>query len=143
HDLFHFGQHFAVFAAQAHAFMIRVAGTAPEPIGSKRRKPNHFEVGILQADADVVRAHAETHADAAVHFDAVRELAAGDHVVDMTLGEGSRRGADVPMVFEGDGAHAALGSLDGDLNHVLGAMDEIGKSVNMAIDGAVEQLVFD
>jgi hypothetical protein len=32
------------------------------------------------------------------------------------------------VIFEGDGAHAALGSLDGDLNHVLGAMDEIGKA---------------
>ena len=82
---FHFRQHLAVFAAQAHAFVVRMAGAAPEAVGGKSRKPDHLEVGILQSDADVFGPHAETHADAAVNFDAMGQLAAGDHVVDVAL----------------------------------------------------------
>ena len=86
HDLFHFRQYLAVFAAQAHAFVVRMAGPAPETIRSKSREPDHLEVGILQADADILRPHTETHADAAVDFDAVGQFAARDHVVDVALG---------------------------------------------------------
>ena len=52
-------------------FVVRVAGAAPETIRSKSREPDHFEVGILQTDADVFGAHTEAHADAAVNFDPV------------------------------------------------------------------------
>ena len=47
------------------------------------------------------------------------------------------------MVFEGDRAHAALGGFNGDLDHVLRAMNEVRVSMDMTIDGAVEQLVLD
>ena len=46
------------------------------------------------------------------------------------------------MIFERDGAHAGLRRLDGDLNHVLGAMHEVRKGVDMAIDSALKQFVF-
>ena len=71
------------------------------------------------------------------------ELAAGDHVVDVALGQIGRGRAHVPVVLEGDRAHAALRRLDRDLDHVLRAVDEIGIGVDVAVDRALEQLVFD
>ena len=71
------------------------------------------------------------------------QLAAGDHVVDVALGQISGGGADVPVVFKSNRAHAAFGGFDGDLDHVLRAMNKIGISVNMTIDRAVEQFVLD
>ena len=143
HDLFYFRQNLAVFGYQAYAFFFRMAGAAPETIGGKSREPDHFEVGILESHADVFGPHAETHPDAAVDFDAICQFAPGDHIVDVSLGQIGRSRADVPVVFEGDGAHAALGRLDGDLDHVLRAMNEIRKRMDVTIDGALEQLVLD
>ena len=71
------------------------------------------------------------------------KLATGDHVIDVTLRQISRRRADVPVIFESDGAHAAFGSLNRDLNHILRAVDKIRKSVDMTIDSSLQQLVFD
>src|SRR6266566_4036027 len=85
HYLLYFRQYLAVFATQAHAFVVRMTGATPEAVRSKCREPDHLEVGILQADADVFGPHAETHADAAINLDPVGELAAGDHVVDVAL----------------------------------------------------------
>jgi len=59
-------------------------------------------MGILQSDTDIFGTHAETHADAAVNFHPMRQLAAGDHIVDVTLREIGGCRADIPMVFEGD-----------------------------------------
>ena len=137
HDLFRFRQHFAVLAAQTHALFFRVAGAAPETVGGESRKPNHFEVGILKPDANVLRSHAEAHPHAAVNLDAMGQLASRDHVVDVPLRQIGRRCADVPVVFKGNGAHTALGRLDGDLKHVLRTMDEIRISVDVAVDGAL------
>ena len=47
HDLFHFRQDLAVLAAQAHAFVLRMASAAPETVGGKRGEPDHLEVRIL------------------------------------------------------------------------------------------------
>src|SRR5215470_15623446 len=108
HDLFHFRQYLAIFAAQAHAFVIRMTSAAPESVRGKCWKPDHFEIWILQTDTHIVRAHAETHADAAVNFHAIRQLATGDHVVDMALSEIGRGRANVPVILERNRAHAAL-----------------------------------
>src|SRR5262249_25882704 len=129
HDLFHFRQHFAVLTAQAHAFMLRMAGAAPEAIGSEGREPDHLEVGILKSHANVIWPHAKTHSHTTVNLDAVGELTSSNHVVDMALCQIGRRRADIPVVFESDCAHAALGRLDGDLDHVLGTMDKVRKSM--------------
>jgi hypothetical protein len=61
----------------------------------------------------------------------------------MPLGQIGRRRADVPVVFEGDGPHAALGRLDGDLDHILRAMYKVRKRMNVTIDGALKQVVLD
>ena len=119
-----------------------MAGAAPEAVRSESREPDHLEIRILKTDAHVLGAHAEAHADAAVHFDPVRQLAARDQVIDVTLREIGGRRADVPVILERDRAHAALGCLDGDLNHVLRTMHEIGKRMDVTIDGALQQLVF-
>ena len=142
HDLFHFRQHFAVCGHQSHAFLFRMAGATPEAIGRESWEPDHLEIRILQSDAHILGAHAEAHADPTVNLDSMGKFAAGDHVVYVTLRQIRRRRADVPMVFESDGAHAAFRSFDGDLNHILRAVHEVRKSVDMTIDGAHEQLVF-
>src|SRR5262249_52970506 len=125
HDLLHLRQNFAVLAAQAHAFMLWMPGAAPEAIGGEGWKPDHLEDGTLELHAHVIPPHAKPHALAPVSPDAVRELASSNHVADMALRKVGRRRADIPVVFEGDPAHAALGRLDGDLDHVLGTMDKV------------------
>src|SRR5262245_52963346 len=143
HDLFHLRQNFAVLAAQAHTFMLRMPGAAPEAIGGKSWEPDHLEVGILESHTNVIRPHAKTHSHTTVNLDAARELASSNHVVDMALCQICRRSADIPVVFESDCPHAALGRLDGDLDHVLGTMDKVWKSMDMTIDSALKQLVLD
>src|ERR1044072_7664058 len=87
HDLFHFGQHSTVFAAQADAFVIGMSRAPPEAVRRKRRKPDHFEIRLLQSDTDVFGTHPETHADAAVNFDPDVSLTARDQIVDVALSE--------------------------------------------------------
>ena len=71
------------------------------------------------------------------------QFTSGDDVVDVPLGEISRRCADVLVIFERDGAHPALGGFDGDLNHVLGTMNKIRKGMDVTINGSLEKLVLD
>ena len=120
-----------------------MAGAAPKAIGRESWKPDHLEIRILQSDTHILGAHAEAHADPAVNFHSMGKLAAGDHVVDITLRQIRRCRADVPVVFKSDGAHAAFGSLDGDLNHILRAVHKIRKSMDMTVDSPLEQLVLD
>jgi hypothetical protein len=122
HDLRDFRQHFAVFGHQSHAFLFRMAGAAPEAIGREGREPDHLEIRILQPHPDILGAHAEAHAHTAINFNSMGKFAPGDHVIDVTLRQISRRGADVPVVFESDGAHAAFRSLNRNLNHILRAV---------------------
>src|SRR5262245_14167359 len=123
--------------------MLRMPGTAPEAIGSKGREPDHLEVGILESHANIIRPHAKTHSHTTVNLDAVGELASSNHVVDMALRQIGRRRTDIPVVFKSDRAHAALGRLDGDLDHVLGTMDKVRKGMDMTIDSVLKQLVLD
>src|SRR5204863_3002161 len=60
----------------------------------------------------------------------------------MALREECGIGADVPMILECQGAHPGLGGVDCDLNHVLGPLNEIGIRMDVAIDRALQQLVF-
>src|SRR3954465_8485217 len=69
HDFLYFRQHLAVFAAQTNALLFRMTGAAPEAVGGKSRKPDHFEIRILQSDPDVLGSHAKTHSDTAIHLD--------------------------------------------------------------------------
>jgi hypothetical protein len=64
------------FTAQTHRFVIGTASAAPKTVRGEGREPDHFEIGVLQADAHVFGPHAETHADAAVDFDAMGQLPA-------------------------------------------------------------------
>jgi hypothetical protein len=136
HDFFHLRQDPAFLAAQTHAFFFRVPGAAPEAVGGKGRKPDHLEVRILKTHADVLGSHSETHPDAAVDLDAICQFASGDHVVDVPLRQVGRGRTDVPVIFEGNRAHAALRRLDGDLDHILRTMNEIRIGMDVTVDGA-------
>jgi hypothetical protein len=114
-----------------------MAGPAPETVRGKGRKPDHLEIGILESDAHVIGPHAETHADAAIDLDPMGQFALGDQAIDMLLRQVSGGRADIPVIFEGDGAHAAFGCLDRDLHHVLGTVNEIGKGMDMTVNGAL------
>src|SRR5437867_6737499 len=46
------------------------------------------------------------------------------------------------MILECQGAHTGLGGVDCDLNHVLGPVNEIGICMDVAIDRALQQFVF-
>src|SRR2546422_2628239 len=46
------------------------------------------------------------------------------------------------MILECQGAHPGLGGVDCDLNHVLGPVNEIGIRMDVTIDRALQQLVF-
>ncbi len=56
-------------------------------------------------------------ARSAVDFHAVGELSLFDQEVEVTLREVGGIGADVPVIFEGQRAHARLGGVDRDLDH--------------------------
>src|SRR5262249_60326154 len=60
----------------------------------------------------------------------------------MALSEECGIGAHVPMILECQGAHPGLRGVDCDLNHVLGPVNEIGIRMDVAIDRALQQLVF-
>ena len=47
------------------------------------------------------------------------------------------------MVLERNRPHAALGRLDGDLNHILRAVNKVRVGVDMTVDRSFEQLVLD
>ena len=83
------------------------------------------------------------HARAAVEFHPVLQLFLLDQVVDVTLGQVAGVGADVPVILEGQRPHAGLGGVHRDLDHVLGAVDEVGVRVNVTVDGVLKQLVLD
>ena len=53
------------FSHQADAFLFRMAGAAPEAVGREGWEPDHLEIRILQSDPDILRPHAEAHADPA------------------------------------------------------------------------------
>jgi hypothetical protein len=66
-----------------------------------------------------------------------------DQVVNVPLGQKGGVATDVPVVLESERAHAGLGSINGDLNHVLRAIHEVRKCMNVAVDGSFEKLVLD
>ena len=53
------------------------------------------------------------------------EFSLFDQIINVTLGEVSRIGADVPVILESQRAHSCFGGVDCDLNHVL-RIDLIG-----------------
>src|SRR6266571_2970115 len=60
----------------------------------------------------------------------------------MALREECGIGAHVPMILECQGTHPGLGGVDGDLDHVLRPVNEIGIRMDVTIDRAFQQLVF-
>jgi len=46
------------------------------------------------------------------------------------------------VILESERAHTGLRGVDGDLNHVLRPVDEIRGGMDVAVDGALQQLVF-
>ena len=143
HDLHHLRQHLALLAHQPHAAVFRVAGAAPEAQRGEGREPDHLGVGVLKRYPDVLGVHAVAHAAAAVDLHPILQLSLLDEVVDVALHQVAGVGADVPVVLEGQRAHARLGGVDGDLDHVLGAVHEVGIGVDVAVDGVLQQLVLD
>ena len=82
-------------------------------------------------------------AHAAVDLDPIGQLAVFDEMVDIPLGQVGGVGADIPVVLTGHRAHTRPGGVDRHLDHVLGAMHEVGKGVNVVVDRADQQLILD
>src|SRR5438094_4364703 len=87
HDLHNLGEHLPGFAHETDATAFWVSGSAPKAQRRERREPDHFEIWILQRDADRVRIHSQTRSRSAVDLDAMREFALLDEVIDMALCE--------------------------------------------------------
>src|SRR5207247_10346041 len=107
------------FANQTNATAFRVPGASPKAERRECREPDHFEIWILKRDTDRIRVHPQTRSRSAVDLDAMREFPLLDEIINMALREECRVGAHVPVILERKRAHAGLGGVDRNLNHVL------------------------
>src|SRR5438093_3659730 len=117
HDLDNFGKDLAVLAHQPHTAFFGLSGPSPKAQRCEGWKPDHLKVGILAGDADRIGVHSQAGSGATVDFHAVGQFALFDQIINMLLRKIGGIGADVPMVLEGESAHAGLGSVDSDVDH--------------------------